>query len=197
MSGSYSPEDVLLAFSVEPTHDQATLNRYLSRYPALAEDLIDLAHELRLVQDLDGVEVAPEPEQAVQAAWKEYQACAHPDAGAEGLLDGFKGQAFADLARRLNVPRSILGAVRDRLVEPSTVPARFLQRLAQAVDSSAETVAAYLSLPPTAGCALSFKSDVKPSAPNQVSFAELVSRTQLTEAQRAELSRDLEPHGPN
>jgi len=46
-------EDVLYAFSVEPKHDRQTLENYLLRYPELAEELIDLSHELRLVTKLE------------------------------------------------------------------------------------------------------------------------------------------------
>ena len=34
-------EEVLLAFSVEPTHDCATLEHYLSQYPEHAQALVD------------------------------------------------------------------------------------------------------------------------------------------------------------
>ena len=47
-----SAEDVLFAFSVEPKHDRQTLENYLRHYPELAEELIDLSHELRLVTEL-------------------------------------------------------------------------------------------------------------------------------------------------
>ena len=37
---------LLLAFAVEPSHDESTLERYLSRYPQYATDLVDLLSEL-------------------------------------------------------------------------------------------------------------------------------------------------------
>ena len=52
-------EDVLYAFSVEPKHDRQTLENYLRRYPELAEELIDLSHELRLVAELEEINVRP------------------------------------------------------------------------------------------------------------------------------------------
>jgi hypothetical protein len=50
-------EDVLFAFSVEPQHDRQTLENYLRRYPELAEELIDLSHEFRLVAELGESEI--------------------------------------------------------------------------------------------------------------------------------------------
>mgnify|MGYP007059381028 FL=1 len=56
-------EDVLYAFSVEPKHDRQTLENYLLRYPELAEELIDLSHELRLVAELGESEVPTDAEE--------------------------------------------------------------------------------------------------------------------------------------
>lgn len=42
-------DHILYAFAIEPTHDRATLERYLRLYPDAAEDLIDLSLELRLM----------------------------------------------------------------------------------------------------------------------------------------------------
>lgn len=68
-------EDVLFAFSVEPRHDRATLERYLLLYPSLAEDLIDLAHELRMVEEFGPSEQVADHEETARAAWRsEYKA---------------------------------------------------------------------------------------------------------------------------
>jgi hypothetical protein len=48
-------EAVLLAFSVEPDHSPATLQRYLSKYPHLTGDLLDLSLDI----ELSGLEDAP------------------------------------------------------------------------------------------------------------------------------------------
>jgi hypothetical protein len=43
-------DSILYAFAVEPRHDRATLDSYLRRHPELAEDLIDLSLEIRLMR---------------------------------------------------------------------------------------------------------------------------------------------------
>ena len=103
-----NPDDVLFAFSIEPRHDRTTLEQYLRVYPALAEDLIDLAHELRMAEELGPSEDVADAEEAAQAAWLEY-AAALPRA-VEDVFVRFKGQSFVALANRLNVPRSVLSA---------------------------------------------------------------------------------------
>lgn len=42
-----SQEDILYDFSVEPNHDQETLDRYLRLYPDYASELVDLSFALR------------------------------------------------------------------------------------------------------------------------------------------------------
>lgn len=79
MTDSHS-DGVLFAFSVEPRHDRATLERYLRLYPELAEDLIDLAHELRMVEGLGPSEQVVDSDDTARAAWREYAAAASPKA---------------------------------------------------------------------------------------------------------------------
>jgi hypothetical protein len=176
-------EDVLYAFSVEPKHDRQTLENYLRRYPELAEELIDLSHELRLVAELGESEVPTDAPVTATAEAAERQP--------ENLFNDFKGATFAALANSLNIPRSILVAFRDRLVVPASIPVRFLNRLSNAIGASVDAVRAYLEQPPTVAAALSFKADQKPSVPDQVTFSELVRNTRLTESQEAELRQDL------
>jgi hypothetical protein len=185
-----NPDDVLFAFSVEPSHDRATLERYLRLYPALAEDLIDLAHELRIANELGPSEEVADAEEAAHTAWREYVAAAAPKA-AEDVFARFKGQSFVALANRVNVPRSVLGALRDRLVVPASIPRPFLVRLSDAMGASINAVRSYLQQPAAVSPALSFKADEKPSPPAQATFEDLLKNSQLTESQAADLKKDF------
>ena len=185
-----NPDDVLFAFSVEPRHDRATLERYLKLYPALAEDLIDLAHELRIAKELGPSEEVAEAEEAAHAAWREYASAVAPTA-VEDIFAHYKGQSFVALANRVNVPRSVLGALRDRLVVPGSIPRRFLVRLSEAMGASVEAVRSYLQQPASVSPALSFKADEKPSPPAQVTFEHLLTNSPLTESQATDLKQDF------
>jgi len=55
-----SEEEVLLAFSVEPTHDRKTLEQYLREYPEHAKALVACSIEL-MVDATRGDEVALTP----------------------------------------------------------------------------------------------------------------------------------------
>src|SRR5690242_8380682 len=110
-------EDVLLAFSVEPLHDKATLERYLALYPQYAEDFIDLLSELRNAPPLHSNVV--EDEDAVRRAWNAFTAIPPGDTEPASLANpfaSFSGPTFVTLAEGLRIRRSILSALRDRLV---------------------------------------------------------------------------------
>jgi hypothetical protein len=180
--------DVLLAFAVEPSHDRATLERYLKLYPQHAVDLIDLLSELRQ---------APSPRSAVQdsetaakKAWDEFAGTKPRPESMTPLSDpfaSFQGVAFASLARTLRVPRSILIALRDRLVIATSIPAPFFARLIRATRSTAEEFGRYLDLPPVVAPAASYKSDQKPEASAKASFEQLLDNSGVTADQKRDI----------
>lgn len=181
-------EDVLLAFSVELAQDKATkatLERYLKLYPQYTGDLIDLLSELRLPERAR-TNIA-EDEAVFQRAWHEFAGTVpRPDAAgpSQDPFADFRGQNFVLLAQTLRIPRSILIALRDRLVIASSIPAPFLARLIRAMRSTAQDLLAYLEQPPVVASAANYKSDEKPEAPAKVSFEELLDNSGVTPDQK-------------
>jgi hypothetical protein len=196
MTSEKSAEDVLFAFSVEPRHDRETLERYLKSYPQLADDLLDLSHELRISASLGPADVLAEDEASFQAAWQQYSAVAPqgvPSASVGDLFNRFKGTTFVALAEALLIPRSVLFALRDRLVVPSSIPTGFIRRFAQAAGATMEAVQQYLTLPPVTSAAVNFNADQKPETQAQITFETLLRQSNLTEEQvAAALQKDLE-----
>ena len=171
-------EDVLLAFSVEPLHDKATLERYLVIYPQYAEDFIDLLGELRNPPVLRSNVV--EDETAVQRAWNAFTAIqprSQESASVISPFAAFTGPTFVALAERLRIRRSILIALRDRLVNAASIPAPFLSRLARAIQFPAEQLRAYLDLPAVVATGASYKSNEKPEAPPKIDFEQLLDNS--------------------
>lgn len=193
MSDSKTRDDVLYAFSIEPNHDRETLERYLRKYPELAEDLIDLSHELTIAVALRNKDVGPLPDPKAEEAWQALLKCGpitSPALDQNTAFANLKGAALVELATKMDIPRSLLTALRDRLVEPSTIPMRFLSRLANASGSAIKAIQQYLALPPVTADGLQFKADSRPSNQGRVPFRKLVDDTQMTEEQRAALLRD-------
>jgi hypothetical protein len=180
-------EDVLLAFSIEPVHDKDTLDRYLVHYPQYAEDLVLLSHDLRI--DGRGISEAFEDEDAFQDALKQLgSAGAAEPRRAANPFEAFRGASFAALADGLRVPRSVLIALRDRLVIASTVPPVFAARVARAVRTSAPELVAYLELPPIVAAAVNYKAEAKPATDAaKVAFETLLDSSQVTPEQKADI----------
>jgi hypothetical protein len=182
-------EEVLLAFAVEPVHDRATLERYLELYPRFAEDLVDLSHELRIGGR--GLSEVVEDEATVRRALQQLVG-ASPRATAANPFDAFRGEAFADLADMLRVPRSLLMAFRDRLVIASTVPAAFAARVARGARTTVADLMKHLELPSLLAPQASYKADGKPSAAEKVAFDALLKSNGVTDEQKTDIYTAVE-----
>ena len=197
MTTPIDSDSVLDAFAAEMVHDRDTLERYIRKYPELAEELIDLAYELRMGADLADVEKGPISDPALNTAWENFLAASPKAAAMTAAVDPFsqfRGVAFASLATKMAVPRSILTAIRDRLVSPETIPSSFLSRFAEATGSSMFVVKTYIWQESQAPFGFAFKSDQKPSQQGQTTFRKLVENTPMSESQRVLLLRECEEH---
>lgn len=200
MNHPKDPETILYGFSVEPSHDQETLQRYLSKHPELTEELIDLAFELRLANAQAPMQTEPVVDTGLQDAWESFigsNAAPASPAKAGSLLSKFRGTAFVELAERLKMRRAILIAFRDRVIEPSTIPESILRRVAEALESTVQAVRDYLSHPPLVIQTAQFKSDKKPASQGRISFRELVERTEMSDEERKALLQECDSDGLN
>lgn len=185
-----SREEVLDAFAVERNRDCETLRCYLRSYPDYAEDLADLAREIDRDPCDDGEPLSAEDRSLIDAAWRR-----HVEAAPKVAVDPFAAlatSALREVARRLNVPRQVVTAFRERRIVLVTVPHRFLARLAEALDTSLDVVEAFCAGPPTPALARSYKADGKPVAGGQVSFERVLSDAGLSAEKRAELMADAD-----
>lgn len=97
--------------------------------------------------------------------------------------------SLRDVAAELNVPPALVARIERGEVQAATIPTRFLQRLATTVMQPVSAVQALLTVTPTrTGAALSYSAQdgtVVPAA-ESVSFAEALSASGATDAQRRE-----------
>jgi hypothetical protein len=182
-------EEVLLAFSVEHKHDQATLERYLSQYPEHAQALVDCSIELMMDAFLASEDVQVSSDEAVEKAWQQFDT-------AMGSMQGtavanpfaqLTPTAFKTVAKRLDISNLFLIRVRERAIAATSIPWRFVQRLATELGATAEALSAYLGSPPAMVSNQSFRSNVKPEVAAQISFEQAIDTSQLTPAQREAL----------
>lgn len=182
-------EEVLLAFSVEPTHDRATLEHYLSQYPEHAQALVDCSIELMMNAYRAGEDVQVSSDHVVGQAWRQFQS-AMGSAQGSVIANPFAQltpTAFKAMAKRLDISNLFLIRVRERAIDAATIPGRLVQRLAAELGATADAVSAYLGSPPAMVSSQSFRSNVKPAVAAQISFEQAVETSQLKPAQKEAL----------
>jgi len=181
-------EEVLLAFSVEPTHDGKTLERYLKEYPEHATALVECSNEL-MIASIRSDEEAVTSEVAVDRAWLRFQTAVNTpdDTIATNPFAKLNRTALRSLAKRLDITNLLLVRLRDRGIDVATIPRRFVQKLATELGATADAVMTYLSSPPGMVSNHSFRSTGKPTVTAQVSFEYAIETSQLTQAQQEAL----------
>ena len=179
-----SEEEVLLAFSVEPTHDRKTLEQYLIEYPEHAKALVTCSIEL-MVDATRNDDAVVTSEDATDRAWQRFQTVVGQpdDVLVTNPFSTLNPTAFRSLAKKLDITNLLLIRLRDRAIVAATIPRRFVQRLATELGATAEAVMDYLQSPPAMVSGHSFRSAVKPAVTEQISFAEAIETSQLTPAQ--------------
>ena len=184
-AGETSRQDVLDAFAVEPEPGRATLERYLRDYPQYTTELLDFSRTLASsFWDAD-TPLSPADRARIDAAWLRHAAAA-PAA----VSDPFASLSVTDLreiARHLGIPRQVLTAFRNRRVILSTVPRRFLTRLAELANTSTEHLVRALTLPMAPESAHSYSSEHKPVASEAVSFEQVLIEADVPEDKRVGL----------
>lgn len=181
--------EVLLAFSVEPKHDRATLEYYLTQYPEHAQALVDCSIELIMDASRADDELQVSSDQVVEQAWQQFQAAMEP-AQSTAIANPFaqlNPTAFKATAKRLDISNLFLIRLRERAIDAATIPGRFVQRLAAELGATADVVSAYLRSPAAMVSSQSFRSNVKPEVAAQISFEQALETSQLTPAQKAAL----------
>jgi len=188
-------EDVLLAFTAEASHDQATLAAYIARYPQHAKALAGLAVELMLAAERS----APTSEinaPAIDKAWKAFQSALPVETKSVGtagsLLAALSPGDFRAVAKELDVSTLLLSLVRDRAIRFTTIPQKFIASLATALKATVEALNADLQQSPMIVAAQKFKSDEKPATAKQIGFDEAIASSHLTHDQQAKLKALME-----
>lgn len=177
-------EDVLDAFSVEPNLGKETLERYLQEYPQYAEEIVDLSFEISKPINRDDSPWTADELAEIEGAWQKH--------GKKMLqvVNPFEGLAvdkLRQIAATLDVPRVVLLAFRERQVLISSVPQKFLGKLAAALGQSMEAFMAFAKTIEPAQAARNYKSDTKPQVTEQITFELLLIQSQVPETKRQEL----------
>lgn len=177
--------------------DADLLDDFVRRYPEHAVELTDFAIEAAvdvLRRGSSHTEAATSP--AVARAMDRFQKAriAVRAEKAHSPLDpvlsdnpfvGFDRGAYRALANKLNATTLFLNKLRDRLIEPMTIPVGFHRHIAQSLNIPVEIVLGHLAGQPQLNAQPQFfKSDGKPEIGPRQSFEEAVRSSGLTEEQQ-------------
>lgn len=186
-------EEVLLAFSVEPVHDRATLERYLLAYPEHAPALVECSIEL-ISDATRSVDTDSASETTVDQAWQRFQNAAGRRV-TSSVLDPFGKvgpTAFRAFAKKLNVSNLFLIRVRDRAIDAMTIPQPFVEKLAIDLGSTVDAVFEYLRCPPAQMTGSVYRSSIETEAVAKISFAVAIETSQLSSEQKESLKEMLD-----
>lgn len=182
-------QDILDAFAMEETHAKATLDRYLTAYPQYAGELIDLSRELIQAPQPEGM-LSPADLDMIDAGWLKHSA-AQPKPSADPFA-ALSPTRSREIAVELGIPRQVVTSFRERRIQPASVPRGFMRRFAKALAISADDLFAWLSPPPAAAFARSYRSDTQPDAATQLSFERVLIDAGVSDDDRARLLVDVD-----
>jgi hypothetical protein len=206
-SSSTSLSDVLYAFSLaKEVPDAGLLEEFVRRYPEHAAALTDFAVEVALDAAQPSEEgsarsvetkVSPTVSRVMSRFQNRMFAARQSEGGprpSQGLaapplnpLSALTKAEFRELATRLNANSVFLMKIRDRQIEPATVPAGFSQRLAVELLVPPEVIASHFAAPPEMPTGAYYKSDQKPQVAGRQTFEEAVRNSGLSDEQQNSL----------
>ena len=205
-----SLRDAMYAMSLaKAVPDAELLDEFARRYPQHADALTEFAIELAidsLVHHCEEEDV-PADADAISAVVsrvmsqfenqlyerRQARAATTParavTASAENPFAVLDRPAFRALASRLDVNSAFLSKLRDRTIEPISIPKAYCQYLAQEMNEDTEAMIAHLYAPQESvavGRQL-YKAEGKPAATARQSFEEAVKTSGLSEKQQRRL----------
>ena len=205
-----SLRDAMYAMSLaKAVPDAELLDEFARRYPQHADALTEFAIELAIDSlmyrsdeedvpaDADAISdvVSRVMSQFENQLYERRQAlAATPPARAatasvENPFTTLDRQGFRALASRLDINSAFLSKLRDRTIEPISIPKAYCRHLAEEMEEEIEAMAAHLYAPQesvAAGRQL-YKAVGKPAATARQSFEEAVKTSGLSEEQQRRL----------
>jgi hypothetical protein len=205
-----SLRDAMYAMSLaKAVPDAELLDEFARLYPKYADTLTEFAIELAIDSlmhrsdeedvpaDADAISdvVSRVMSQFENQLFERRQArAATPPARAatasvENPFAALDRQGFRSLVSQLDVNSAFLSKLRDRTIEPISIPKAYCRHLAQEMDEDAEAMVAHLYAPQesvAAGRQL-YKAEGKPAATARQSFEEAVKTSGLSEEQQRRL----------
>ncbi|MCF2523217.1 hypothetical protein [Bradyrhizobium sp. G127] len=201
--------DAMYAMSLaKSVPDAELLDEFVRRYPQHADALTEFAVELAvdaLLHDDDEFDVPADPDAVspvvsrvmsrfenrlfeVQQESTGRSSARMATAAAVNPFVALDREGFRALASRLNVNTVLLSKLRDRQIDPATIPGRFRRHVAEEIEEPFDVIETHLCAPQEAAISRQFyKSDGKPSTQPRQSFEDAVQNSGLSQDQQRHL----------
>ncbi|MBJ7410399.1 MAG: hypothetical protein JHD15_08550 [Phenylobacterium sp.] len=193
-------EDVLDRFVFEhPKPDAAALSAYVARYPQHADALVAFAATLA-----EQAAAAPEPpltpehearlidaalDQAARLRAQRRPAVAPSSLG---QLAQHAGLSLAQMAEAVGVDGFVAAKLDKRLIRRESLPAAFLDRLADVLATSADAILGVLTGPPVASPRAAFVAIRSAALPSVETFADAIRASSLPDPAKARWLAEVE-----
>lgn len=180
MSAKTDKDDILDDFATEPSLGPETLQNYVQRFPSLALELIDLYHELRLVDLSVAVDRMPLETKSADESSQQSTTV---------VMNALSGTNLRGLAKSLGLPRDFIAGFRDRKIRLGSIPGAVVGNLARTTRVSIHQLIDHLQN--TAGPApqMAYKADAKPQGSAAVEFDDFVAGLDLDESEMEALNK--------
>lgn len=176
-------DDILAEFAMEEAMTHTVLLSYITRYPELADDLLELFNELAL-SDL-------EVEQSTMSL--EAKAMNAETLRVQQVEAALFGNGVRELAKEVGLPRFFLMGLQASAVHLGSLPFPLIKRLAQSIGVRTQDV--ILGMQRGGDQTFAMKSEIKPHSADQVEFDEYVEQASLSEEQHRTLQEVIDANG--
>lgn len=185
MNATADRNDVLEAFAAEPLRNEATLDRYIQRYPDYALDLVELAFLSENLVETDEP-LTDHDENRIDSAWAHMkQAMATACADALRKLT----QRASKVAFETGLPPQVITMARERMIQPDSLTGPFVRCVGGPADIPPELLRAALTGPPRS-TARSFSSTVTPRPPEQIPLRRVLEEAKVPRPLMEELLKE-------
>jgi hypothetical protein len=177
----FTLEDVLEAFATEFSSNPNTLKKYLAEYPQFSIELVDTSRELSRLSLLEE-DTSNDDDVFLNASFMKLKA-------AQSQLNSLQPvpeESFRIAAKKFKIPFSIMLALKEKRVEPTTISNQLLELFAKALATTTRNFESYLSGPLSISIK-SNKSDEKPTLGAKVPFEQILRDANISSEELAAL----------
>jgi hypothetical protein len=186
----------------EPVIDAQTMTRWIGRYPQYERELMNFAATWSLMSHLPPDESPLKVEEEFYAGGLDVvrnvvRASREKTVNTEAPISSLLAEGtthnltIGKLAALSDLSVPIIAKFEQRLISFSSIPREAIQNVAQTLQRSFESVAAYLQSPPAFASGASYKTDTAPELPPQQDFATAIRDDRTLSEDKKTLWLDL------